>query len=306
MIGRQWQFEELRGEDGGSPILAEVEAERAPVTRFHPGSPVASADPAKAAVDVPGPELPVEVAVEAEAPAALPERVRAEIGLQLLRLTRAAGLPPTVLAKIEAAYLQEWPFEGAIDADVDPVGAARRRVLVGRIPDGARAVQDIAARRGRGGAVQSLPASLRAAAGTGPRRTALRRVLTEWLAFAERYVAAPVGASWDPHRLEYSFALQATLSTGDVELRADEYIGGTVDWYSFDAAASPGLGAPARPVAPEPVKKQVMPTPVRYPGMPSDRLWAFEDASVFLGGVKAGSTGPRPPRARGVLSRLRD
>ena len=33
-----------------------------------------------------------------------------------------------------------------------------------------------------------------------------------------------------------------------------------------------------------------MPTPVRYPGMPSDRLSAFEDASVYLGGVKAGST----------------
>src|SRR6185503_14898710 len=29
---------------------------------------------------------------------------------------------------------------------------------------------------------------------------------------------------------------------------------------------------------------------VRYPGMPSERLWAFEDARVFLGGVKANST----------------
>jgi hypothetical protein len=291
MIGRQWQFEELRGEDGGCPILAEVEAERAPVTRFHAGSPVGTADPTAGAVDVPGPGLPVEVAVEAETPALLPERVRAELGLQLLRLTRAAGLPKTVLAKVEAALVGEWPFKAAFDPEVDPGGAARRRVAVGRIPDGELAAKDVAARRGQGGAVQSLPDSLRRAVGTNnARRATLRRVLGDWLPFAERYVAAPIGNSWDPHRLEYSFALQATLSTGNVELRADEYAGRTVDWYSFDADDSPGLGAPAHPVAPETVKKQVMPTPVRYPGMPSDRLWAFEDARVFLGGVKAGST----------------
>jgi hypothetical protein len=36
--------------------------------------------------------------------------------------------------------------------------------------------------------------------------------------------------------------------------------------------------------------QRVMPTPVRYSGMPNDRLWAFEDAAVFLGGLAAGST----------------
>ena len=160
---------------------------------------------------------------------------------------------------------------------------------MGRIPDGALAAADVAARPGP--AARSEPPGIVARRGRyGCATATLRRILTAWLSFAQRYVAAPIGTSWDPHRLEYSFGLQATLSTGDVELRADEYVGRTVDWYSFDAAGSPGLGAPAQPVAPEPVKKQVIPTPVRYPGMPSDRLWAFEDASVFLGGVKAGST----------------
>src|SRR5262245_62055736 len=184
MIGRQWQFEELRGEDGGSPILAEVGAERAPTTRFHAGSPVGAADPSARAVDVPGPALPVEVAVEAETPTVLPERVRAELGLQLLRLTRAAGLPKPVLAKVEAALVGEWPFKAAIDPDVDPGGAARRRLLAGRIPDGALAAKDVAARRGQGGTVQSLPDSLRQAVGNnGPRRATLRKVLADWLSF---------------------------------------------------------------------------------------------------------------------------
>ena len=290
MVGRQWQFEELRGEDGGSPIVAEVAAEHGPVTRFHPGSAAGAVDAAGESVDVPGPELPVEVAVEAESPAVLPERVRAQLGLQLLRLTRAAGLPKAVLAKVVKAYLAQWAFGGVPDSEVDPAGAARRRLVSGRVPDGASAAADLAQRRGPGGKVRSLPPSVRQAATTDPHRAKLREALSAWLTWAEAYVAAPVGVSWDPHRLEYGFALQASLSTGDVVLRADEYVGGTVDWYSFDAAAAPVLGAPTAPVVPTPVKQTVMPTPVRYPGMPSDRLWAFEDANVYLGGVKAGST----------------
>jgi hypothetical protein len=50
MVGRQWQFDELHGEDGGSPILAEVTGEAGPVTRFLAGA--AGNDPAGAAVDV--------------------------------------------------------------------------------------------------------------------------------------------------------------------------------------------------------------------------------------------------------------
>ncbi|MGW0735576.1 hypothetical protein [Streptomyces sp. NPDC002851] len=298
MVARQWQFEELRGEDGGSPVLAEVQAEQAEVTRFHPGSPRAGADPSATAVDHPDTALPLAVAVEAERPVVLPERVRAQTGMQLLRLTRAAGLPGPVLAKVEEAYVTDWAFTGALGAAADPpqhdpVGEARRRVVAGRVPDGALAAAAVTALRGAGGTVDSLPPALQSAAGTEQHRTALRKVLTTWLTWAERYVAGPSGdtaTSWDPHRLEYSFAVQAALSTGDVVLRADEYAGRALDWHSFDASASPGLGAPASPVVPETFPKQVMPTPVRYPGMPSDRLWAFEDARVHLGGLKAGAT----------------
>jgi len=283
LVGRQWQFEELRGEDGGSPIVAEVNAERGPVTRFHPGSPLGTPDVAGESFDV-APATPIEVAVEAETPAVHPERVRSQLGLQLLRLTRAAGLPKTVVAKVEKAYAAEWPFAGDLDVEVDPVGAARRRVVVGRVPDGAAAVASLQQSGG------DLPASVSTAAGSAARRSTLHGVLATWLTWAEQFVATPTGSSWDPHRLEYSFAVQATLSTGDVMLRSDEYVGGTVDWYSFDAATAPALGAPAQPVAPEVVKQTLVPTPVKYPGMPSDRFWAFEDSNVYLGGLKSGST----------------
>lgn len=277
LLGRQWQFEELRGEDAGSPVLAEVHAERAPLTRFRPGPAAAGLD----AMDVP-PGTPLEVTVEAEAPAVLPDRVRIELGLQLLRLTRAAGLPGSATKSAEAAYLAQWPFPVDSPApedstEEDPAGAARRRLLGRHVPDGAAAAQ-----------AGSLPAAVRDAVPAN-HRTTLTNVFIQWRDWARAYLVLPAGESWDPRHLEYAFAAQATLSTGDVVLRADEYAGGILDWYSFDAADRPSLG-PAPAARTEPFDKQAIPTPVSYPGMPNDRLWAFEDAHVYLGGVKAGST----------------
>jgi hypothetical protein len=287
LVGRQWQFEELRGEDAGSPVKVEVRAEHGPVTRIHPGS-FAPGDAAAASVDLSEGGTPIEVAVEAEAPDRLPERVRAQTGMQLLRVVRGSTLPQDVRRALVAAILDAFPFRGAVDAEVDPEGSARRRLLTGRVPDGAAVAADLVPRLAANGNLRSLPAPLRTAAGA---RTAdVRRVLGGWATWARDFVASPVGDSWDPHRLEYSFALQAGLSGGDVTLSAAEYAGGTLDWYHYEASDGPDLGAPAAPAAPAASPVEMLPVPVRYPGMPSDRLWAFEDARVYLGGLEAGTT----------------
>jgi hypothetical protein len=53
------------------------------------------------------------------------------------------------------------------------------------------------------------------------------------------------------------------------------------------AAASLGatLGAAATETKQESLARTVIPAPVRYPGMPSDRWWEFEDARVDFGSV---------------------
>ena len=38
LIGRQWQFGELRGEDAGTPVSANVEVEQASITRLRRGT----------------------------------------------------------------------------------------------------------------------------------------------------------------------------------------------------------------------------------------------------------------------------
>jgi len=74
-------------------------------------------------------------------------------------------------------------------------------------------------------------------------------------------------------------------------LTATEYSDGDLDWYSFDASQAPDLGNPADAVTPEIVRPlPILPTLVRYPGMPADRYWEFEDGSVNLGMVEAGPT----------------
>src|SRR5581483_1772131 len=66
-IARQWQFNELQGEDAGTPVEVRLEGERAQLTRFLPGA--LDANAAERAKDFDGSHggLPLEVAVEREA-----------------------------------------------------------------------------------------------------------------------------------------------------------------------------------------------------------------------------------------------
>lgn len=273
LMTRQWQFEELRGEDGGSPIRVEVDGAHSRFDRFHPGP--LGARPQDAAVDAAGLSVPLEVAVEAEAPPQLPERIRAEAGLHLLRMLRAAGL-----GHLTKEVVARWAFVAGDAGDTE--GTARRRMLAGRVPDAAAVVRDLVP-DGDG-------VLLGFSVGDGD-RARVRSVATAWRGWLQSYLAAPVGrSSWNPNRLEYAFAVQATLGDKTVVLRADEYATGTVDWYSFDIATHTSLGAAGAAEATRPIHETVLPAPVRYPGMPADRLWAFEDARVWLGALDAGST----------------
>ena len=102
---------------------------------------------------------------------------------------------------------------------------------------------------------------------------------------------APTSPSaWRPNRLEHSFAVQADLPGGRVVLASEEYRGGRLDWHDFTAAGQPSLGAPATPVAPTSLVRTTLPAPVSYGGMPADRFWEIEDATVRFGGLDTGRT----------------
>ena len=152
MIGRQWQFEELRGEDGGSPILAEVEAERAPVTRFHAGSPVACGRPGcRRRWTSPAQSARSRSPSRPRCQPCCRARARRDRAAAAAPHPRRGSAPHGACQGRGCISSASGRSGSAIDAEVDPVGAARRRLLVGRVPDAAVAVADLAARRGPAG-----------------------------------------------------------------------------------------------------------------------------------------------------------
>jgi hypothetical protein len=117
-------------------------------------------------------------------------------------------------------------------------------------------------------------------------RDALRAVLDPWSAWYRAEVSPLPGGTdaWLGSRFEHRFR----IGTEGRTFVAPAHGGGDVDWHCFDASAEqldvpPDGGPPAQ-------GRQVhalLASPLRYPGMPADRLWEMEDAQVNLGVVES-------------------
>ena len=217
LIGRQWQFGELQGEDAGTPISAIVEIEQAPLSRLRRGS---SGPP----IDLVDESVPLEARIEAEPVPVPAERVRAEAGLQLLRRLAGAGL-----GTLRTRVIQRWGFDEAASP-----------VLAGRVPDAEQVAADLRPLADPGGGpLTGLPG------GFGNAPAAARTVFADWLRWYDGYFVRGDGAAWNPHRQEYAFAVQAELPSGAVQLTAEEYTTGRLDWPDVDATLGTLGPAPA-------------------------------------------------------------
>jgi hypothetical protein len=290
MLTRQWQMSEFHGEDAGTPIDVRVSGEQAPLARVLLGAPDANA--AARARDFAAQSIPLETLVEREGEArAYDARAAAMSGLQFARTLQAAGLGALV-----PLYAKEYAValnSAAAGDDVDPQGAAWRALLKGRSIDGRALAKDLRPLIDATGTLTNLPARPLIPA---ENRDAVKTAAARWLrwhddALSERDTTAGAPEAWNPRRQEYALSVSARFSSGPVTLVADEYASGDLDWYSFRVATAPALGDPKVAVPPTPVNlRPVLPSPVRFPGMPADRYWEFEDATVNMGGIDAGPT----------------
>lgn len=268
LLSRQWQFNEFQGEDAGTPLKLAFEVSGTKVDAFRAG-----ADPAAPWQPLDAGGLPIETRVEAEPVWATHPRLRGEAGQHALRMAAPA---------LRAALLAAYPLvlEAPADPDVDRAGQAWSALLQGRTIDAARLSEALQPLRGADGALTGLPATLSLAGAEADDAVA---VLGRWLRWLDTLLVEGDGACWQRHRMEYAFGLRA----GPTRLEADEYTDGHVDWDDFRARA----GDPA--VEPERQTFAVTsrhPTPVRYPGMPAERYWEFEDGDVNFAGAEAGVT----------------
>ncbi|MDI3467120.1 MAG: hypothetical protein OJF50_005941 [Nitrospira sp.] len=293
LLARQWQLLEFWGEDAGSPIWADLNVTYAPITRYH----LHPQDKPPSQVNVVGQTLngsvPLEALVEREAVREIggkipPLRLAAEAGLHFLRLLNARGA-----GELRAKAIADFPLKNPLTdlteeekKSWDSETVRFIEVMSGRVPDG-----------------RLLRAGVQSWSGVPTQhQAAVQATIKSWGTWYDRLFYEAQDSSWVPPRLEYQALIAVSTTKGEVVLNATEYADGHLDWYSFDAVAGPSLGAAPsdssaidtiidtdpNKVAKRTVKRSLIPTPVKFPGMPVSRYWEFEDAKVDFGAIAAG------------------
>jgi hypothetical protein len=260
LLGRQWQFGELRHDGGATPIDVRVEGTSSPLKRLRGGA--ASVTGTSAAIKPTG--TPLEALVEREAvqEAGLENlRLRTESGLHLLRMLKAGGIPENRVT----FWVGESPFVRPADASLDDDAREWWELVEGRVPDGGQLAAAIRARLAPGGS-------------TAPIDAAEETVLRAWMSWARSRFETPAGrpSTWDPEHMEYAFTVAGVGATGEALLTAPEYVEGRLDWYDFEQAAGT-LGATGQAT---PRRSFRVPAPLDFAGMPNPRFWTFEDHAV--------------------------
>lgn len=270
LLCRQWQFNEFQGEDAGTPLRINFAIDGTRVDAFR-----ACADPGQSWQSIGEHDVPIETRVEAEPVWSTHARLRGEAGQHALRMAT-----PAVRAALLAAYPLELAAPG--DPDADRAGLLWSTLLDHRTIDAQVLATDLRPLLDAAGALTGLPARLALAGGEADDA---RSMLAHWLAWFDALLCEGDAAnpSWQRNRMEYAFALKAD----DAQLTAAEYTDGHVDWEDFQATATAPGGNPQRQSF---AVASRHPAPVRYPGMPADRYWEFEDGNVNFAGAEAGVT----------------
>ena len=280
MLARQWQLGEFAGEDAGTPLTVRVVTTTSRVDRWaDTAGTVRALDPGKLEL------LESWVEREPSLPNARGPGARARIEAASVLI---ASLGDADLTAYRDAFVGNcaMDFENALDhpdgehAALDPEWARLRRLLGGRpTADGERIAVALE------NSAPALPAWL--APADDADRDALSKALDAWLAWYRSEVSPLPGGGdcWVDARLEYAFR----VAVGDRAFVAPSHRGGDIDWYSFDPSAAPVPPEDGAPAPPPPEKKvhALLASPLRYPGMPADRLWEMEDAQVNFGLIEA-------------------
>src|SRR5262245_19185956 len=260
-LSRQWQYGEFEAADAGSPIDARLAYETHRLDGYVVGGQTRAYDAT----------TPLEVRVERES-----------VPFDLTLHMQAARVFERLLAdRGHGARLTDYVATFRLDDESGVAGAAtaESRALfdTGRafLFDAAQLIAAV-----RDGSHTTRIAGF---AGLTPaERSQLIEAGQALVTWYERTYAQPGSESgaWRPALLDYRFACAA--GGGAVHLNADDYRGGELDWYHFDAA--PGPAAPAT-TAPQVVAVSFLPAAIRFTGMPSPRYWEMEDGKTDFGAL---------------------
>jgi hypothetical protein len=273
MLARQWQSGEFRGEDAGSPLIARLAYDQSRLTTITPGD-------SEEALPIDD-RAPLEALVEAE-----------PITDNLLLALRIGRLWLDGLKRVPAlAGTLDW-FVTNFPAGDAALPGRPANIRDARLAANARRQSwlHLATRRRQIDGLALIP-RLRAGLGEGPTgldaaaRAELDDVAARFLAAHDAQFVTPMldASAYQRSRFEYRFTLNTGAADPD-RLVADQYDGRQLDWATFDRPVGEGRSDS------EPLVRRFLPQPVRFPGMPVNRWWEFEDRRVDLSAVMAGRT----------------
>lgn len=256
-LTRQWQYGEFEGEDAGSPIDAHVAYTTAPLDGFTVGAITEPYDPA----------TPLEVTVAREAvPFDLTLHMQtARVFTRLLRALGPTRRFPDYVALFHLVYTAGVAGEDTDDAaalyDAGKASLFDTDKVIGAVRNGSHV-----------GIVSGIPGI--AAADI----TALDQAAAGMVSWFDRTYGGPRTApsTWRDDRLGYAFACSA--SGVGMNFVAEEFRGGPLDWYAFDANRAEATGA-----EPAAVALSFLPTSIQFAGMPSPRYWEIENSRTEFG-----------------------
>jgi hypothetical protein len=242
-LARQWQFGEFAGQDAGSPVLVELSGRSTLISHWR-----ASLDASQPWVSYHPTQGPLDQLIEAEEPAPPDELARVEGGAHFVRLLDEAGQSAKLPELLDACGFD--PPLKREEPDIGFVG-----LLAPRVPDAARLARAIDD--------GSLPVA------------GISQPATRWREWWAGLQPDPGPDTFDEHRFEH----HAALSVSGLVIRADEYLGDGLDWFTFEVDPD---GAAQPPGETHSFTREAIPSPVRYGGLPADRFWEMEDAQIDL------------------------
>jgi len=274
-LTRQLQMGEFQGEDAASPAWVQMAYGLTPFTGWSPRG-VATQE-----IDM---TTPLEELSQTEAFTAH-LALRVELGQLAEELLSDAGHGAQI-PLLRRAYGIGAPDEAAVAQDPDGAEARFARVVGGRCCDGVALYRDLVA------ASPNLPAALTTPPNdiTPALRAVVRAVLDELVAYVDRLyeeIGDADAPAWRADRLEYDLDVVARDTSGNVlTYDAEPSSDGSFDWYAFDLRARRAATPADTPITPVATTISVMPTHVRFRGMPNHRWWDFESAMTDFGAVE--------------------
>ena len=251
-LTRQWQLGEFRGEDAGSPAFVQISARRSSLTGWQAGD-----QPVQPILS----DHPLETLVENE-PFTPDLAFAVELGQTFEALLAEAG--GTVAQR--DAFRKKFPVNVPAKSDSETHRFAV--VCAGSALDGIALSF----------AIQSAPATLPAAP------AGVLNDFAKWVGevFGEIGTADPT--TWSPQQIEYAVSLRGDLPAGGAAVfSAEPARDGGFEWHAFDLVSSAAANEPNAAI--ETIQKSVVPSHVRFRGMPNARWWDFENNVTDFGGI---------------------